>query len=431
MASIVSGQPDDFEGEATPDQPVSATERLVSLDLIRGVAVLGILFANITDFGQPQAAYFWPEAITGGPTALDKLIWLFQLVVVDHKFRGLFSILFGAGVYLFTERAWARGSGRWLQFRRLLWLGAFGLMHYYLIWHGDILTAYAVTGIIALVFLKLSAKAQLRWGLGLYAFGLLMMSVLMGGNYLAANNPTVAAQLTDEQRQELAEAPAKTLENAGKDVTLFQNGSYPDIVRHTITERSDDLVQELVFVPLSETLGLMLIGMALYRRGFFSGAFDRAKMQRWGWIGVIGGLAATLPFALWPYLSGFPMITTAAAFNSFARIGQLPIALGLAALLVVHAQPVVATGIGSRFAAAGRMAFSNYLGTSILMMFVFHGWALGLYGQLHRIGLFVIVLAVWAGMLLWSKWWLSRYRYGPLEWLWRCLTYWTLFPLRR
>jgi uncharacterized protein len=154
-------------------------------------------------------------------------------------------------------------------------------------------------------------------------------------------------------------------------------------------------------------------------------------MRRWGWIGVIGGLAGTLPFALWPYLSGFPMITTIAVFNSFARIGQLPIALGLAALLTVDANRLVATSLGSRFAAAGRMAFSNYLGTSFLMMFVFHGWALGLFAQLHRIELLFVVIAVWAGMLLWSKAWLAHHRYGPLEWLWRCLTYWKLFPLRR
>lgn len=415
----------------TPDQPVRASERILSLDLIRGVAVLGILFANITDFGQPNTAYWWPDAMTGGPGASDKLVWLFQLIFVDHKFRGLFSVLFGAGIYLFTERAWARGSGRWLQLRRLLWLMAFGLIHYYLIWHGDILTAYAVTGILALPFLTLSAKAQMRWGIGLYVVGFLFMTLAVGGQYLAATNTAVAAQMTEEQREEVSEAPGKMLEDAGKEVTVFRDSSYPELVEHTVTTRSDDLAQELILVPLFETLALMLLGMALYRRGFFSGEWDPAKMRRWGWIGIVGGLLLTAPVALWPYLTGFPFFTTLFAFQALGRIGQLPIALGLAALLVVHAPRILQTGLGSRLAAAGRMAFSNYLGTSILMMLVFHGWALGLYGSLHRLQLMLVVLAVWAAMLLWSKWWLERYRYGPLEWLWRCLTYWKIFALRR
>ena len=97
-------------GPATPDQPVRGGDRIVTLDLIRGVAVLGILFANITSFGQSSSAYWWPPAIEGGANAADKAIWLFQLIFVDHKFRGLFSLLFGAGIYLFLERAWARGT---------------------------------------------------------------------------------------------------------------------------------------------------------------------------------------------------------------------------------------------------------------------------------------------------------------------------------
>lgn len=416
---------------ATPDQPVRQAERLIALDLIRGIAVLGILFANITAFGHPQLAYSWPEAMTGGPWASDKATWLFQLIFVDHKFRGLFSVLFGAGVYLFLERAWASGKGRWLQFRRLCWLGVFGLIHYYLVWQGDILTAYAVTGIIALALVKMSVKAQWRWGIGLYIFGLVLMIVVMGGQYLATVNPRVAAQLNDEQRVQMAEAPQKMLESAAKDVKLYQEGSYLEISRSAIENDSDSLLEELIFVPLTETLGLMLIGMALYRRGFFSGTWDPVKMRRWGWIGVVGGFAVTVPIALWPYLSGFPIFQTMFAFNGLGRLAQLPIVLGIAALLVVNAPWLVQTGLGKRFSAAGRMAFSNYLGTSVLMLFVFHGWALGLFGSLHRVELMGVVLATWVAMLLWSKAWLARYRYGPLEWLWRCLTYWRLFPLRR
>ena len=415
----------------TPDQPVDAGERLVTLDLIRGIAVLGILFANITAFGQSIDAYFWPEALPGGPTAGDRAVWFFQLVFVDHKFRGLFSLLFGAGVYLFTERAWARGSGRWLQFRRLCWLLVFGAIHYFLIWRGDILGTYAATGMMVLPMLKWPARRQLKVGIWLYVLGTLALGVGIGGAYLVSAVPQVAANAPEDSVKSVTEAPQKALAETPKAIELYGGDSYPAIVRHVVTEESGGYLSGLTIVPLSETLGLVLIGIALFRMGFFSGGFDSAKMRKWGWRGLILGLAFTALIALWPFVAGFTMFRTLLTFNVLARLAQLPIALGAAALLVVYGPGLAQTGLGSRFVATGRMAFSNYLGTSILMLFVFHGWALGLFGQLHRPGLMLIVFAVWAAMLLWSKAWLARFRYGPLEWLWRCLTYWKLFPLRR
>ncbi len=431
MNDRVAARPDGVAEGATPDQPVKVAERLVALDLIRGVAVLGILFANITAFGQSSSAYFWPPAIEGGASAADKAIWLFQLVFVDHKFRGLFSLLFGAGLYLFMERAWARGSGLGLQVRRLAWLLAFGLVHYFLIWTGDILTAYAVAGFWALLFIDKTAQAQMRWGLGLYFAGLFFMAFLMGANIAAERAGSIHDKMTAEQRESLATAGDRTIRAAHEQVLVYREGSYGEIVKHVATEEASDLLSEVILVPLTETLGLMLIGMALYRSGFFSGAIDPGRMRRWGWIGLLGGLALTVPFALWPYLTGFPFFVTMASFNAFARFGQLPMVLGLAALLTVNAPRIAATGLGGRFVAAGRMAFSNYLGTSILLLFVFHGWALGLVGQLHRPGLLLVVLAAWALMLLGSKAWLARFSFGPLEWLWRRLTYGKRVPLRR
>ena len=416
---------------ATPDQPVRAAERLVSLDFIRGVAVLGILFANITAFGQPYMAYFWPEALTEPATAGDKNVWLFQTIFIDHKFRGLFSLLFGAGIYLFMERAWARGSGRWLQFRRLAFLALFGLIHYFLIWRGDILTAYAVTGMIALAFVRWSAKTQLVTGLSLYIFGFLLMVLMMGGQLAMAKIPELAGQADPAAIAQIEAAPRDALTSAAEEVELFREGSYPQIVEKVVTEDAGQLVTEVLLVPLTETLALVLIGMALYRMGFFSGAFDRAKMRRWGWIGIVAGVLVTIPLALWPYRTGFDFFTTLFVFNAVGRIGQLPMALGLAALLVLWAPSAAKGWLGSRFAAAGRMAFSNYLGTSIIMMFVFHGWALGLFGYLGRVELFGVVVVTWIAMLAWSKAWLAQFRYGPLEWLWRCLTYGKAFELRR
>ena len=424
-------EPDPSFGGSTVDEPTGTGERIVTLDLIRGVAVLGILFANITAFGQPRTAYFWPEALPGGPTAADRAVWFFQLVLVDHKFRGLFSLLFGAGVYLFTERAWTRGSGRWLQFRRLCWLLMFGAIHYFLIWHGDILGSYAATGMMVLPFLKWPPMRQLKFGIFMYVVGALVFLAGFGGAYAASVNPELAAKLPPDMAKSIAEAPQKALADTPKDIALYGGDSYPAIVRHMVTEEAGGFLGGLTLVPLMETFGLVLMGVALYRLGFFSGGFDPAKMRKWGWRGLFGGLAFTALVAAWPFVSGWQMFRTLFAFNEIARLAQVPIGLGLAALLAVNAPRLAQTALGSRFVAAGRMAFSNYLGTSILMMFVFQGWALGLFGQLHRPGLMLVVFAVWAAMLLWSKAWLGHFRYGPLEWLWRCLTYWRLFPIRR
>src|SRR6476620_4601702 len=129
-----------------PSEPVGRTERILALDFIRGIAVLGILFPNIVAHGDAILSYFWPPNLPGGAREVDKVVWLFQLVLIDGKFRGLFTLLFGAGMMLFMERARGRGATRWLQARRLLWLALFGLVHFFIIWTGDILFLYAVAG---------------------------------------------------------------------------------------------------------------------------------------------------------------------------------------------------------------------------------------------------------------------------------------------
>ena len=413
----------------TPDQPVASNERIGALDFIRGIAVLAIIFPNVVAFGYPLLAYYWPEALDGGSTAADRGFWLFQYVLIDGKFRGLFTLLFGAGMMLFMERVWARGGTRWVQARRLGWLGLFGLAHYFLLWTGDILFLYALAGLVALPMLTWQAKTQLRVGIGWFLVGSLMFSVMLGGQAAMEGIPAVQAQQA-EAYEELKVELDKQVSDAAKESAVFQTGSYGEIVTFRVTEQAGDL-GFIPFFALLETVPLMLIGMALYRMGLFERRFDHARMRRWGWVGFLGGAALSLPLGLWAMSAGFPMMLTQFVFNGPSAFLHLPMVLGLAALLSLWAPSASRTWLGSRFVAAGRMAFSNYLGTSLLMMFVFQAWAGGLYGELHRPQLLLAVLAAWVLMLGWSKPWLERFRYGPLEWLWRCLTYGKLFPLRR
>ena len=369
------------------------------------------------------------QPVAGGATEFDIGTWLFQLVLIDGKFRGLFTLLFGAGMYLFIERVWARGGTRWLQARRLLWLALFGLAHFYLLWTGDILFLYAVSGLAALSMLKWSAKTQLGVGLAWYLTGALLFSVLLGGQAALENMPQVQQQMA-EQARELDKANTEMLASAASENEVMAGGSYAEIVAHRVREEGN-MYGEVVFFSLLETIPLMLIGIAMYRMGLFEGRFDRSRMRLWGWLGVILGALLTVPIGLAAMRLDFPLMFTQFAFNGPVAFLHLPMVLGLAALLSLWAPRASQSWLGQRFVAAGRMAFSNYLGGSAVMMLIFQGWAGGQWGLHHRDGLLLAVLLGWVLMLGWSKPWLERYRYGPLEWLWRCLTYWKLFPLRR
>ena len=413
----------------TPPAPAMATDRIASLDLIRGFAVLGILAANIVAFGQPFSAYMWPATWVGAVNDPDNWLWVTQFVLVDGKMRGLFTLLFGAGLALFMDKAWARGAGLGLQMRRLAWLLVFGLFHFFFIWRGDILALYAISGSIAVLFLRWSARNLLVIGLLGYFMGGLVYLLMFASAVLIVDTPLgqgpqmaeAVAAMTAAQEAALADDPIET--------QIMTEGSYADFVMHNFSQHLLDPLNALL-VFIFETLPLMLIGMGLYRVGLFTGDLSEKKQAIWGWVGVIGGSILTLLIALWIEETGLTYWSTLAAFVGFSHFPRLPVVIGLAALLALwgaHANGWLA----ERLSAAGRAAFTNYLGTSVLMMLIFHPWAGGYWGELSRPELYFVVLVGWAVMLAWSKPWLDRFRYGPLEWLWRCLTYWKLFPLRR
>lgn len=424
--------PIDTRSDAAPDQAVPramAGNRIASLDFIRGIAVMGILAANIIAFGQPFAAYMYPDAFLVPHNEAEEWMWIAQFVLIDGKMRGLFTLLFGAGLYLFMEKAWSRGEGRALQARRLGWLLLFGLGHFFLIWRGDILTFYALFGLVSLGAIRWAAKTQLVVGLLGYAAGVVLVGSFMLSPYVIAETEFGEQPAYAEMREQLAADKGRALDHEMVEYRIISEGSYGDFVAHNVIDHKGDLPFN-IFVFGFETLPLMLIGMALYRFGLFSGAMNIGRMLRWGSAGIVIGSGVTLLVALWVRDAGFSYWSTLAAFMSLSALPRLPVVLGLAAVLAVVGAR--ASGwLAERVSAAGRAAFTNYLGTSVLMLFVFHGWGGGLFGALGRTELYLVMAASWLVMLAWSKPWLDRFRFGPLEWLWRCLTYWRLFPLRR
>ncbi|MEM7665816.1 MAG: DUF418 domain-containing protein [Pseudomonadota bacterium] len=409
--------------------PAKKDERIGSLDLIRGIAVMGILAANIVAFGQPFQAYMYPQAfLTEHGPASDWLV-VAQFVLIDGKMRALFTLLFGAGLYLFMERAWARGASRWLQARRLAFLAMFGLIHVFFIWVGDILFYYAMIGFVVTGCLRWSVKAQLWTGLIAYIFGSLLYALMLTVPFAVADTSIGEAEEMTEMRADLGRGKAEALSASNEEAALIQAGDYGGYVAHRLSEHWYEPLTNTLFFGL-ESFPLMLLGVALYRMGFFSGGFASSKMRMWGWIGLVVGAAWHLALILWAKDGDYTYYGMLAVFVGWSPIPRLLMALGIAALLVEYS-PAWTGWLGQRVSAAGRAAFTNYLGTSIVMLFVFHGWALGLFGELNRPLLYVVTALTCMLMLAWSKPWLERYRYGPLEWLWRCLTYGKLFPLKR
>ncbi|QGN54521.1 DUF418 domain-containing protein [Novosphingobium sp. Gsoil 351] len=398
--------------------------RLIALDFVRGVAILGILLLNIVGFAWPEIVYVSPRAPTAPVSIADDWTWLAVFVLADGKFRGLFSLLFGASMLLFVERAEASGrDGAALQQRRLGWLALFGLAHFFLLWWGDILFLYAVCGFFALALRHLTPQRLAIAALTIYAIGAVTLGALTAGGAAPwlgwddVGGGTAASIIADYGNDARAEIPA----------TL---APWSDHVAHMLRDNWTDPLTT-VAMTWFETIPLMLIGMALFKTGLFAGIWKAARLKRWAWRGIGGGLVLTLPLAWWLWREDFALPLTLFVWLGPAAAGRLASTLGYAAFAVVLARRWAGSALGGRLVACGRMAFSNYIATSLAMTFIFHGWGLGLFARIGRFELLAFVLLGWGLMLAWSRPWLARFRLGPLEWLWRSLTYGRIAPMRK
>ncbi|HEX4736836.1 MAG TPA: DUF418 domain-containing protein [Allosphingosinicella sp.] len=411
----------------------AATEpegRIVTLDLVRGVAVMGIFSVNVIGFAMPDAAYLNPQAY-GGARGANLAIWLLNFILVDNKFRSLFSILFGASMLLVVERAEAAGRRPALvHYSRMAWLLVLGLVHFYLIWSGDILTTYALVGMVAYAFRKAPVPQLVAAALVFFLLDAGIMAMLTqsyAASEAAAAAPGATARAIAEWRAIASDFLPLPPNALAQDLALFR-GSYAGIVHERIT---DEMLTPLANLVLAgpDTLGLMLLGMAALRSGFLTGEWDRRLYARIAWIGIAVGGFGEAAIAGWTMHSGFSPVAVFADYMLVSSPFRLAMAGGYAALIILlgrHGGPIV-----RRIAAAGRAAFTNYLGTSLVAAALFYGYGLGLYGRLDRFEAWLIVPLVWLLILAWSKPWLDRFRYGPFEWLWRSLARGSLQPMRK
>ena len=399
-----------------------APPRIATLDFVRGVAVMGILLANLPAFGLPEAAYFSPLA-WGGHGRADTAAWYATYVLVEGKLRGLFTLLFGASLLLVTNAAERGGrSAAATHFARMAVLFGAGCLHLYLVWWGDILAHYALVGAVAFLFRGLRVRALLAWAAGFLLVDLLYNAAGAAALFASATRDTPEAVATWQGFASAFGVPPRG--DLLAEIAAIR-GDWWTGVRWRWTHATNPYSFALLLGP--ETLCSMLIGMAAYRSGLLTGEWPRERYRRWAIIclGVSLPVYAALGINTWAH--GFDQrqvfLASAALIAPFRQLASV----GYACLLVLLFRP--GGRLSERVSSVGRAAVTNYLGTSLVMLALFTG--AGLFARLSRAELYLLAPPVWLLMVAWSKPWLARFRYGPLEWIWRSLARGRVQPIRR
>jgi len=395
--------------------PVSRQERISSVDLVRGFALLGILLMNIIGFSFPGIAYGDPSVI-GGATGWNLYTWAINYILFEGKMRALFSMLFGAGIIIFTTRLEAHGAGvrtADLYYRRNLWLMAFGLIHVYFFWGGDVLYPYGLTALFLFPFRNVSPK----W---LIILGVLILGVVVPGEIMSARE---AQRMSLEERMKKMKPRPERLQ---RDIDAHR-GSFIGEFQYRapgVTNRSSIGFYRSIFF---DCCGMILIGMGLFKLGFLSANWSYREYALVALIGYAVGITMNSVTA-WRFVhSGYDPLVQAWA-EPLYHIERLVVGLAHAAVLLIVSKAGVSTWLTSRLAAVGQMAITNYLVQTLVCTTIFD--RLRFFGQWQRYQVYYVVAAIWVFQLAISKPWLEHFRFGPVEWFWRSLTYWKRQPMR-
>ena len=429
--------------------PVAESERIEIIDVIRGVALLGILLMNIPGFALPDRYTAAWRADLGSP---NFWVWATNTIFFEGKMRALFSAVFGAGIVLFTEGKEKAGrSATGLFYRRMFWLTLFGLAHAHLVlWFGDILYFYGLVGMLAF-FLRKVAPRWLVVGVPLVAiFGFVSSTVYYRQlrEKRLAYRDAVTAQAAGRQLTPAQDSALATWRDVQRDLipneaaiarqTSMMKGSYAQVAGF-VRKRSAQLEFNLLYLVIWDVLALMALGIALFRWGFFSLQWSSRAYARTALIGYAVGLAAVT----YAFVHNVRVNPSLAA--RYAYIERTPIDwteslydLQRVALMMAHVSVIMLVyragwlqGLFVRLSAVGRMAFTNYVMQSVICALVFFGYGLNKFAEWQYYQLYYLVGGIWLFQLIVSPLWLRAYQFGPLEWVWRTLTYWRRVPMRR
>jgi uncharacterized protein len=428
---------------STPLAPTEREERIGMLDATRGIAVLGILIMNITGFGLPRA--YDDPTNWGGSEGINLTVWRVASLLFEGTMRGMFTLLFGAGALLFLQRHAARNPGLLpadLFFRRTMWLIVFGVVNaYLLLWPGDILYYYGFVGLLLFVFRNVAPRKLIA------AAAVIMIlqtavTVTEWYEYREAGAAAAAAQAARSSGKVLTPQQADAIQNLATTKEQFKPSLEEQ--QKTVARVRKSYIGALgVAAPeswyyettfffqhgLLECLGMMLLGMALLKQGVLTGAASRRAYATLMLVGYAIGLSVNLFETSNLTRADFSVQALLDSYLTY-DLGRIPMTLGHIGLIGLLYRMPALSGAMRTLAATGQMALTNYLSQSLICMFLFTGAGLALYGHLERHELYYVVVAIWIVQLIWSPLWLRRFRFGPLEWVWRSLTYWKKQPMR-
>jgi len=424
------------------NEPVAESQRIRSIDTLRGFALLGILLLNIIAFSGPIAAYFDPSA-DNEVSGLNLAVAMFVDIWGEGAFRAIFSMLFGAGLLIFLAKPVAEeGRLKSLYYRRTWLLVAFGLFNaYILLWFGDILYTYGVTGLVLYFFRNLSAHKLALCSTILFLF----LALIHTSQYFYTK-----ALYTDYREvvllpegNELSEAQKQSLENW--DEFLQNQQTTPEQIVLEANARSEGYIENFIFTaPINimfqtaiflingfwDAAAMMLLGMALMKWNVFDASRELSFYLKM----MLFGFAIGLVINSWEevvYLSsGFEPFLSATARPTY-DLGRLGMALGYIGMVMTLCKLDVLPKVRHAFACVGQMALTNYLAQSVICNTIFLGFGFGMWGKMQRYEIYFVVIGIWIFQLLFSVAWLKKYRFGPAEWLWRSLTYRKRQPLRK
>lgn len=387
--------------------PSPAAERILALDGLRGIAVIGIVGMNVLAFALPGPAYYNPLSF-GSTGPADYWVWLASFVFIEDKFRTLFAMLFGAGCLILIERA---GEKPWrAHYARMAVLFAIGLVHAVLLASNDVLRAYALAGLFLPLLAGLSARALVTVSLGLLGVHLFLGMALLG--------PSVAAWAQDRQGSDLLLWAERQF---GRDpaaiAALLEQGR--EAFGERVLRRSLGIPAQMtaLVAALPLNLSAIALGMGLWRGGMLKGEWRTFRLQRVAGLGALVALPGLLVLAGWLVSTAFPAALVGPVTLLLSAPFDMALAVSYAGLAMAFLGGPGA--VTTRLASVGRLSLTNYLMTSVILSAIFASWGLGLFGEVSRWQAFALGLVPVAAMLLWSPLWATRIGQGPFERLWR------------
>jgi len=423
-------------------KPLKQSDRILSLDVMRGIVLCGILLMNINAFGLYNS--YNEPTVTGGATGLNLYTWMTTNMLFEGTMRALFSLLFGVGMFMFLDRLLKKGAGikaADIYFRRITWLLVFGLIHgYLLLWTGEILYQYALMGFLVYSFRSMAPKFLIATAIVLFSIGTLWMYV----NY------------TDTKKWMADLEEVKVFEGEGKELTKELKAAktnweryeekrspeaiqeyndemhkgYFSVVAHLAPENFDSDTLWPYKYDVWDVLSMMLIGMALFKMGVLTGEKPTSLYLAMAGIGYTIGLLINYYEMNLILDDNFSLLSQSKSMITYFW-GRLFVAMGHVGLIMLFCKIPILGWLKSSIAAVGKMALTNYLMHSVICMIIFTGVGFGLFGKLQRYELLYVVFGIWIFQLILSPIWLRYFQYGPAEWLWRNLSYGKIHGFRK